>query len=210
MTKTIKCTNPSCESLIPVPEGAMQVICPTCNTWHFPSPEEAKSDYPEPSTNNAYGLPPVLENPALNEQMDMPPPPPITDPYQQQAPPANEQHKISDTPANDRSTALGYLITNTGERMRLKEGKNIIGRKGTDLIIDDRTVSRKHCVIEISPNNAGHWEYTIFDIGHIEGSPSTNGVFVSGRSLRLQDYERIPIRNGTSLRIGMVELVLQY
>ena len=207
MTKTIKCTNPSCESIITIEEGTMQVICPNCNTWHFPSSHDDQSGYPEPSGADPYAIPPVPGNQGPDSANLMPPPIPSVTPYEEPSMPVAEPVN-PETPAVNQKP-IGYLISEAGEQFILKEGKNIIGRQSGDLIINDRTVSRKHCIIEIMTSNSGGWEYTIYDIGHVEGAPSTNGVFVSGRSLRLQDYERIPIRNGTSIRIGNVRLVLQ-
>jgi len=208
MTKTIKCTNPICESLIPVEAGAMQIICPNCNTWHFPSNESEADAYPSPASTDGYSLPPVSEELNSDSIAQMPPPPPVdaTPSYVEQQEPATTQD-FSDP--DRQAKQLGSLIAKTGERLVLREGRNVIGRKNADLIIDDRTVSRKHCIIEITVGSAANWEYTIYDIGHLEGTSSTNGVFVSGRTLRLQDYERIPIGNGTAIRIGNVSLTLQ-
>lgn len=208
MTKTIKCTNPTCESLIPVEEGMMQIICPNCNTWHFPSTQENAADYPQTPAADIYGLPPTGEDMNNNVQVPVPPPVPMPEvpiSHEPVAQPINNPPP----PSNTGGEKVGILMTERGERLLLKEGKNLIGRKNSDLIIDDKTISRKHCIIEVTVANTGGWEYTIYDIGHLEGNSSTNGVFVSGRSLRLQDYERIPIGNGTSIRIGNVRLTLQ-
>lgn len=209
MPRTIKCTNPSCGALINVPDGAMQVICGHCHTWHFPSDEssldESESSSREPDLG--YEAPP--SSPVANaDEHDffnpVPPAVPHTDNFSTQDTPHNEQVPLPEAPLT-----VGYLKTDTGVKLELKEGINVIGRKNADLIIEDRTVSRRHCAIEINHSDQGRLEYFIYDIGHMEGTSSTNGVFVSGRSLRLQDYERIPIYHGTSFRIGKIELVLQ-
>ena len=202
----IKCTNPGCDSLITVPEGALQVICGLCNTWHFPSDEsnEAESARYSPSSED-YGTPYISQDRhSIDEFTPEPAPPPV---------PQNPEGPMFGEPRlqeiNSAPSISAYLMTDTGIRLALKEGPNIIGRKNTDLVIQDRTVSRRHCVVEVSVDPSGDWEYFIYDIGHMEGKSSTNGVFVSGRSLRLQDYERIPIYHGSSFRIGNVDLVLQ-
>lgn len=212
MPKTIKCTNPSCGSLISVPEGAMQVICESCNTWHFPSDESGLNDpdSSSPQYDLGYSPPPPPGNSADENDFSNPVPPPVPPtPHEDDSSIQANTHHNEQMPLPDAQPIVGYLKTSTGIRLELKEGTNIIGRKNTDLIIEDRTVSRRHCAIEIIQSAQGGLEYFIYDIGHVEGTSSTNGVFVSGRSLRLQDYERIPIYHGTSFRIGKIELVLQ-
>lgn len=226
MTRTIKCTNPNCGVDISVPTGVMQVICEQCSTWHFPSVEIEASYSPTAPPNleennlEAY-MPPPISNPEspVAVPVDETPPPlasyemPVVD-DQSLSPIAvvyDEPEVPQQLPSEvTEESSFGCLITNSGVRLLLKEGLNIIGRKNADLIINDRTVSRRHCVLEANIGAEGRKEYFIYDIGHLEGSPSTNGVFVSGRTLRLQDYERIPLRNGMTLYIGAVGLKLEY
>jgi len=233
MTRTIKCTNPNCGADIPVPTGVMQVVCKECSTWHFPPPEVEPSDHAfppssPPSAGDSFGgyMPPSVSNPAppnpVVPREEAPPPLstydiPEVDPYESPSSPVavayEEAYVPPEVPSSDsgisEDIAVGCLVTDSGVRLLLKEGLNIIGRKNADLIINDRTVSRRHCVLEINTGTEGRREYFIYDIGHLEGSPSTNGVFVSGRTLRLQDYERIPLRNGMTLHIGAVGLKLE-
>jgi len=203
MAQIINCTNPICGTRIEVPEGAVQVICPHCNTWHFPSPSEeenASSGYSEEQYNTPQ-LPP-MDN---GENMGLPPMP--------VAPPvaAAENESPSQKRGASREVgSIGYLVTLDGIRLALRQGKNVIGRQSGDLTINDKTVSRRHCVIEVNMKQGGQgWEFVIYDIGHLEGQSSTNGVFISGRSLRLQDYEQISIYHETSIKLGNVDLVLQ-
>lgn len=209
MEKTINCTNPSCNTLIPVPEGAMQIICPNCNTWHFPPSDDDTGSGSNSNPNYMdYGLPPLPGN-DTPEKENAPQNP--MNPYEPLLPPspsASPRDAAIQTKISANSEALGFLVTDSGEHLLLKQGKNIIGRTNTDLIINDKTVSRKHCVVEIT-NTDGRFDFTIYDIGHFEGKQSTNGVFVSGRTQRLQNHERIPLGNGSSIRLGNVTLVLK-
>jgi len=59
MSKTLECSNPSCKQFIPIPEGALQVVCPSCHTWHFPSTEEQKNETPLLSPNDNYVIPSI-------------------------------------------------------------------------------------------------------------------------------------------------------
>lgn len=204
---TIHCTNLDCQAEIDVPTGTLSVICPTCNTWQFIadndvqggnfSPEPAKDYFSPNSFSTEEEIPgtlPVYESYELPVDTGSP----------------GVMHPSVDPPLPE-TTSPGYLITEEGIRYSLKEGKNLIGRKGCDVQIENPTVSRRHCFIEVEANPSGKgWFYTIYDIGHIEGNASTNGVFISGRSLRLQNHERIPIGKETVIRLGGVNLTLKY
>lgn len=187
---TIKCTNPVCEAAIQVPPGSTYVICPHCNTWHFPTERDFLES--EVYSPNALGDLPNYEPAAL---------------------PAEESHKSGDVEETGRKEArtLGYLVLNDSRKIPLKPGVNSIGRKGCDIIIDDPAVSRRHCVIEVfpKPDDSG-WEYTLYDIGHIEENSSTNGVFIRGRSLRLRSDERFSLGKGSEFLLGNVKLILQW
>jgi len=120
------------------------------------------------------------------------------------SPNQNMTEQIQEEP--EAPKVVGYLRTDNGDYLSLKPGKNTIGRSNVDLVLSDSTVSRKHCVIEVN-GEGDEMEFIIYDIGHLEDKPSTNGVFLSGRTLRLQDYERLPLKDGTTLEIGAVQLV---
>lgn len=208
---TLQCTNPNCQELITLPEGAIQVICPVCNTWHFPEPSEMPQqqngfqhatpnpNYMPPPPSAEYQIPPIVGVPENGELL----PPSVEEPIKESI---NEQ-KENAFPING---ACGYLIGLDGKQFSLKEGKNIIGRRSGDVIINDMTVSRRHCVIEVTAKATGRdWDYIIYDIGQMDDIASTNGVFISGRSMRLQNYERIPIKNDSSIKLGNVLLMLK-
>ena len=203
MAYQINCENPTCGTRIDVPDGAMQVICPQCNTWHFPSAISPKEEAGSHSSEqyNMPQMPPMDSGTGVG--FGEPPVPPIA------------VEPVSDNSSNTRGASrevgtIGCLLTIDGTQLTLRQGKNIIGRKSGDLIIHDKTVSRAHCVVEVNMKQGGQgWEFIIYDIGHLEGQSSTNGVFISGRSLRLQDYERIPIYHDTSIKLGNVMLVLK-
>jgi FHA domain len=84
----------------------------------------------------------------------------------------------------------------------LREGKNIIGRRNCDVVILDTTISRRHCVIEIRKDSRGNWQCLLYDIGYLEGTESTNGVFVDGRSQRLNNREQHIFQIGDRSQIG--------
>jgi hypothetical protein len=90
----------------------------------------------------------------------------------------------------------------------LREGKNIIGRKNCDVVIPDTTISRRHCVIEIRKDSRSNWQCLLYDIGYLEGTESTNGVFVDGRSQRLNNREQHIFHIGDRSQIGKTMIQL--
>jgi LSD1 subclass zinc finger protein len=190
--------------MIPVPPGASSVTCPVCNTWHSIEVEDAGAeDFIPPSMG--YSTPGI----------DLADAPPASLPdYEPHHNPALEDTaaRFIANEGNDRAEAAtpGYLINlDDGSRFALKKGVNTIGRKDCDILLQDRTVSRRHCIIEANLKSEGPgWDYIIYDFGHVEGTASANGVLVAGRSLPLRTYERIPIGKGTVIELGNVRLKL--
>ncbi len=204
----IQCTNPTCKNAIPVPDGSSYVVCPVCNTWHFPSDFDNAADnsllgnidYGLPSEPNAAPAPapqPPKDSPFPQYQTHDGVGIPSFEPTFHQPEPEREKEK----------TTIGCVVLPNGSKLQLRVGKNIIGRH--DLPNSEPTVSRKHCVIEVSPAADGKgWIYLLYDIGVVEGKGSLNKVYIFGRSLPLGMSERIQIYNGTVFSLGNVKLTL--
>jgi len=200
---TIACSNPICGKSISIPTGSSQVICTACNTWHFIDAEkESESIVQNSVSSGGFALPPNIDVVEQNDQDLLVPPAAYED---------NQviTHDNADIVKQIEKKEPACLLAESGERLKLKEGKNIIGRQDTDVVIDSRTISRRHCVIDVTEIDPGTNQYTVYDIGHIEGRSSTNGVFIKGRSQRLKDFERIDISNGDSIILGKIKLTLQ-
>jgi hypothetical protein len=203
--KSIPCTNPGCDSSVPISPDTDYAICPVCNTWHFISDNDRFE---------VGGLP-------VFEPLDTPLPfAESQEELQEAGLPAYEVYvssagnTITGSFAQTQQVAQppepGALISEAGDRYPLREGRNVIGRKDCDIMLAERSISRRHCVIEVSPVAEGQgWDYFLFDIGHIEASASANGTYITGRSLRLYNYERIPLRNGTEVQLGRIKLTLK-
>ncbi|HKL03702.1 MAG TPA: FHA domain-containing protein [Cryomorphaceae bacterium] len=222
MATKFQCTNPLCGESVSVPEGAVQVKCKHCNTLHFTADlnlsesepierndgtDVGNSDYDMSSSDLDLSHLPQADDVGLSDDQYQPSPQEdfaMTGGEIRTAPNQNNTEQLSEQVETKK--AAGYLRTENGDYLALKMGKNVIGRSNADLILSDSTVSRKHCVIEVSGEGEER-EFIIYDIGHVEDKPSTNGVFLSGRTLRLQDYERLPLKDGTTLEIGTVQLV---
>ncbi len=194
MAHSFLCTNPSCGNTIEYAPGTFQIICPKCNTWHL-APTDTESSESDYSTSDDLILP-DYEALETTQESILP-----------------TEIELEETPVTDSTKTIAekepraVILLEDGTKFSLMEGKNLIGRKNADIVIDDKTISRQHCYIELVIEEDVP-ECFIYDVGHVEGSPSTNGVFVSGRSLRLQDYERVPIATGTNVKIGAVNFQL--
>lgn len=237
MSKSIICTNPNCSATIDVPDKQETIVCQECNTWLMVSmaesadgnnseasqsqdPQSGTPDFPdmsepaqtpEPPPNPNFPQSDPIHPPSIDQPLDSPSnqvlPPNLS--YQEADQHGPGMNSPSDSEEKTQATPeLGYLNTMTGERLKLKPGKNTVGRRETDLVINDRTISRKHCVVEVVLNEIGAYDYYVYDIGHDTGHSSTNGVYISGRSQRLEDYERIKLYNGAMVTLGTVQLTL--
>jgi FHA domain len=172
---TIECSSNSCRQLIRL-EGEWSpnyAICNVCSTPHF-----------VPYTNYATFK---LDNERPQQPMPMP------------------QQPSQGLGSGDKTMDYYLQITreNTpSQAANLREGKNIIGRKNCDVVIPDTTISRRHCIIEIRKDSRGNWQCLLYDIGYLEGTESTNGVFVDGRSQRLNNREQHIFHIGDRSQIG--------
>jgi pSer/pThr/pTyr-binding forkhead associated (FHA) protein len=86
--------------------------------------------------------------------------------------------------------------TGTDRTHRLRVGVSTVGREAADVLLTDKTVSRRHAQIEIMPDSAVYVE----DLG------STNGTRLSDKILTPHDRQQV--RNGDLVRFGSVSLVL--
>lgn len=73
-----------------------------------------------------------------------------------------------------------------GRIFRLTKPEVLVGRLGTDIVIDDALVSRKHCMVRVNGTSA-----TITDLG------TTNGTFVEGERVTSHELQHL-----SEFRIG--------
>ncbi len=89
---------------------------------------------------------------------------------------------------------LKILKPSIPKYIALKEGKYVIGREeGADIILDNNTVSRKHCILK--------WK----DAWFIKDIDSKNGVYLNGN--RIKKTEKI--EDGDNIKIGRIPILIE-
>jgi predicted Zn finger-like uncharacterized protein len=78
-----------------------------------------------------------------------------------------------------------------GQVFRLSKARTILGRSGSDVVLRDPEVSRKHCAIEVHGSTV-----TLIDLG------TTNGTFVSEKSI-----QKCELKHLSKFRIGATTLL---
>lgn len=106
------------------------------------------------------------------------------------APTANVEIPLEEAPAAE------LIAEADGQRHKLRQGVNTVGRQGTDVLVTDGTLSRAHARITIEGN-----QITVEDLG------STNGTKVGDR--RIGPNQPTPAPPGTTLRFGNWRALLQ-
>lgn len=206
--KTLTCDNPNCQTVFSPPSGEDYAACPTCHTRHFltNSGKEEESQAQSIASSLSNYISPLTTAKQIGQDDFSPPNYPLDT--------SSETHSNEVGDGIDQineSLPLAHLISSDGQSFNLKPGVNIIGRGKCDIRLNDRSVSRQHCVIDVQPRlNGNGWDYTVYDFGHIDSSSaSANGVFLSNRTPRLENYERVPFRKGLILEIGRIKLTLE-
>lgn len=82
-----------------------------------------------------------------------------------------------------------------GRELVLNSGLNSVGREGTDVLLPDPTVSRRHAQVTVESG-----QLIVEDLG------STNGTYVGGKPVR--PGERATAFDGDAVRFGSIHLVL--
>jgi pSer/pThr/pTyr-binding forkhead associated (FHA) protein len=84
-----------------------------------------------------------------------------------------------------------------GDRVhRLRPGISIVGREAADVLLTDKTVSRRHAQVELMEDGSAFLE----DLG------STNGTRIGEQVL--SPHDRRPLKDSDAVRFGSVSLVL--
>ncbi len=119
--------------------------------------------------------------------------------------------RIGENNVDEIEEELGHLVVVENcfgfkQILKLKEGDNMIGRynKGTEIALPidtkDRSMDRRHCVINVKRDAFGSLTYTIRD------NRSITGTFVMNRVLG--EKERLRIEDGAIITLGATTLIL--
>lgn len=119
--------------------------------------------------------------------------------------------RVGESQIENNEENLGHIVVveNTfgfKQILNLKEGDNIIGRynKGTEITLPietkDRSMDRRHCIVNVKRNALGNFVYTIRD------NRSVTGTFVMNRILG--NKERLQIEDGAIITLGATTLIL--
>ena len=92
---------------------------------------------------------------------------------------------------------VAHLDEETGRQHMLGIGQNSVGREIADVLLPDKTVSRLHARIDISPDR----------IIVVEDFGSTNGTMINGE--RLAPQKPRVIGDGDTVRFGSIRLMLR-
>lgn len=86
------------------------------------------------------------------------------------------------------------LVASDREHL-LKVGENTVGREGTDVLLEDQTVSRRHAIVVLEDGKV-----------FVEDLGSTNGTSVNGA--QVAKGERTEVESGAELKFGSSRLTL--
>lgn len=126
----------------------------------------------------------------------------------------DEPLKFSNS-TNEKNSSIAVLIRHTEEKSTksytLDQGINYIGRdklsnKNKIVIDDDDYISKQHAVIEVV--NSNPIKVTVYDIGHITGKFSTNGVFVNGFENRIAG--KLELAEDDTIQVGYTKFVFRF
>lgn len=93
---------------------------------------------------------------------------------------------------DDKSIALSVLQgPQKGKVFAITKPNVVLGRAGSDIVVDDTEISRKHCALEIHGTTS-----TLVDLD------STNGTFVDDKKIQSQQLEHMSV-----FRIGSTTLM---
>ena len=95
-----------------------------------------------------------------------------------------------------KARPLPFLVDSGGREYPLKTGDNLVGREGADVILPDKSVSRRHAQFDVA-NGA----VTLTELGSTNGSRRGATPLLAGQT--------VPLADGDELRFGAVRMTLR-
>ena len=99
---------------------------------------------------------------------------------------------IGDAPAQ---SLLPKLTDADGREFPLKSGANVVGREGADVMLPDKTVSRRHAVLTVAGGNV-----LLEDMGSTNGTKKAGQPLLAGKA--------VPLADQMSVQFGSVKLTI--
>ncbi|MBC8141579.1 MAG: FHA domain-containing protein [Armatimonadetes bacterium] len=90
-----------------------------------------------------------------------------------------------------------YLVDTAGREYPLRVGDNLVGREGADVVLPDKSVSRRHAQFDVQKSGA----VTLTELGSTNGSRRGATPLVANQTVALSD--------GDELRFGAVRLTVR-
>jgi len=186
--KRIMCTQ--CRAVLDVKnknnEAEMRILCPSCK-----SPIRVKFDVLKPASETVIAktfVAPSAGQAKVNDGAT-----------QLGGSKYGATQLVSDTP----KTTTSLLLSFNGETYQLKDGKNIIGRKGVtsqatvQIATEDRYMSRQHCIINVSTLPDGTKKAVLSNYLN-KNQTAVNGQSTeNGDEIRLTDGDKITMGHTT-------------
>ena len=125
----------------------------------------------------------------------------------------DEPFKFSNS-THEKKSGKTVLVRHTEDKSTksytLDQGLNYIGRdksanKNKIVIDDDDYVSKQHAVIEVI--NGNPIKALVYDIGHVTGQFSTNGVYINGFESRINS--KLELVEDDTVQIGYTKFVFK-
>ena len=89
------------------------------------------------------------------------------------------------------------MIDSAGREYPLKTGDNLVGREGADVVLPDKSVSRRHAQFDVSKNGT----VTLTELASTNGSRRGATPLVAGQA--------VPLSDGDELRFGAVRVTVR-
>lgn len=104
---------------------------------------------------------------------------------------------VGSTPgeAPDIETLPKLVEKGTGREFLLKGGENTVGREGADIMLPDKTVSRRHARVFVDPGGG---------VVFVEDLGSTNGTRLDGHPVPAG--QRLSLSDGSAVQFGSIKL----
>jgi pSer/pThr/pTyr-binding forkhead associated (FHA) protein len=189
----IQCGNGNCKKKARVNEDNLNAAMPIVVCPHCGAKNRIPSAVPKPNPNNGAPTDKGKTVPIFN----------------------NAESSQASSPQSSNPQELGWIIIHD-ENVKTKTyplsmGKNVIGRNSDSTVAEvtlrvdtmDNYMSRNHCVLDVSKNKNGTYDYVLSD------RKSLNRTFVNGKSVAISTQDEVYLRDADCIQIGRTKVILK-